>query len=135
MAISLALTAAKEGATLINYAEVKSFIKEGELINGLSISDNISNKSFKIRAKVVVNATGVFSDELIKLDQPNAKPMIRPSQGVHLVLEKKFLNGPHAIMVPQPSDGRVLFAVPWNNYVVVGTTDTPISKTSMNLLL
>ena len=126
MAISLALTAAKEGATLINYAEVKSFIKEGELINGLSISDNISNKSFKIRAKVVVNATGVFSDELIKLDQPNAKPMIRPSQGVHLVLEKKFLNGPHAIMVPQTSDGRVLFAVPWNNYVVVGTTDTPI---------
>ena len=126
MAISLALTAAKEGATLINYAEVKSFIKEGELINGLSISDNISNRSFKIRAKVVVNATGVFSDELIKLDQPNAKPMIRPSQGVHLVLEKKFLNGPHAIMVPQTSDGRVLFAVPWNNYVVVGTTDTPI---------
>ena len=100
MAISLALTAAKEGATLINYAEVKSFMKEGELISGLSISDNISNKSFKILKKVVVNATGVFSDELIKLDQPYDKEMILPSQGVHLVLEK-FLNGPHAIWYPK----------------------------------
>ena len=51
------------------------------------------------------------------------------SQGVHIVLEKKFLNGPQAIMVPHTSDGRVLFAVPWNDYVVVGTTDTPIDDT------
>ena len=130
MAISLALTATKEGATLLNYAEVKSFTKDGGLINGLYFTDIINKKNYKIKAKVIVNATGVFSDQLIKLDQPNAKPMIRPSQGVHLVLEKKFLNGPYAIMVPQTSDGRVLFAVPWNNYVVVGTTDTPISKTS-----
>ena len=130
MAISLALTATKEGATLLNYAEVKSFTKDGGLINGLCFTDIINKKDYKIKAKVIVNATGVFSDQLIKLDQPNAKPMIRPSQGVHLVLEKKFLNGPYAIMVPQTSDGRVLFAVPWNNYVVVGTTDTPISKTS-----
>ena len=130
MAISLALTATKEGATLLNYAEVKSFTKDGGLINGLCFTDMINKKDYEIKAKVIVNATGVFSDQLIKLDQPNAKPMIRPSQGVHLVLEKKFLNGPYAIMVPQTSDGRVLFAVPWNNYVVVGTTDTPISKTS-----
>jgi len=77
----------------------------------------------------VINATGVFSDEIIALDQPNAKRMIRPSQGVHLVIEKSFLKGKHAIMVPQTTDGRVLFAVPWNDYVVVGTTDTPINET------
>jgi len=99
------------------------------LIDGLEIQDQLNGNKTQIKAKVVVNATGVFSDQLISLDQPNSKPMIRPSQGVHIVLEKKFLNGPHAIMVPHTTDGRVLFAVPWNNYVVVGTTDTPMEET------
>ena len=129
MAISLALTAAQEGATLVNYMNVVGFHKEKELIDGLEIQDQLNGNKTQIKAKVVVNATGVFSDQLISLDQPNSKPMIRPSQGVHIVLEKKFLNGPHAIMVPHTTDGRVLFAVPWNNYVVVGTTDTPMEET------
>ena len=63
------------------------------------------------------------------MDQPNSKKMIKPSQGVHIVLEKKFLDSPHAIMIPHTTDGRVLFAVPWKNYVVVGTTDTQIKDT------
>ena len=129
MAISLALTANNEGATLINYAEVVSFIKENDLIKGVVFKDLINGKKKKIFSKSVVNATGVFSDKLICLDQPKTKPLIRPSQGVHIVLEKKFLDGPQAIMVPHTSDGRVLFAVPWNDYVVVGTTDTPIDET------
>lgn len=129
MAVSLALTAAQEGATLMNYTEVVGFQKEEGLINGLEVKDQISGEKIQIKAKVVINATGVFSDRLIALDQPGAKPMIRPSQGVHIVLEKEFLNGPHAIMVPHTTDGRVLFAVPWNDYVVVGTTDTPIDET------
>jgi len=126
MAISLALTADQEGATLLNYVEVVGFTKEKDLINGIQLIDHLKNQKKAISAKVVVNATGVFSDQIIQLDQKNAKPMIRPSQGVHLVLEKKFLNGPHAIMVPHTTDGRVLFAVPWNESVVVGTTDTTI---------
>ena len=129
MAISLALTAEQEGATLINYAEVTNFIKEDDLIKGVTLLDSINGEKHKLTAKVVVNATGVFSDQIVALDQPEAKPMIRPSQGVHIVLEKEFLKGPHAIMVPHTSDGRVLFAVPWNDYVVVGTTDTPIDLT------
>jgi len=129
MAISLALTADQEGATLINYVNVENLIKENDLITGVCFEDKISGEKKIIKSKVVVNATGVFSDAIILLDQPEAKPMIRPSQGVHLVLEKSFLNGVHAIMVPQTSDGRVLFAVPWNDYVVVGTTDTPINET------
>ena len=129
MAISLALTANNEGATLINYAEVVSFIKENDLIKGVEFKDLINGKKKSIFSKSVVNATGVFSDKLICLDQPKTKPLIRPSQGVHIVLEKKFLDGPQAIMVPHTSDGRVLFAVPWNDYVVVGTTDTPIDET------
>jgi len=126
MAITLALTAEDLGATLINYTEVVALKKENELISGLEILDRESGKSIPINAKVVINSTGVFSDEIVKMDQPNARPMIRPSQGVHLVLEHTFLDGPHAIMIPHTSDGRVLFAVPWHDYVVVGTTDTPI---------
>lgn len=129
MAISLALTAHQEGATLLNYIDVVGLKKEEGIINGLEIKDCIRGEKMQIKAKVVINATGVFSDQIIKLDQPDSKPMIRPSQGVHIVLEKTFLNTPHAIMVPHTSDGRVLFAVPWNNYVVVGTTDTPIDQT------
>ena len=88
-----------------------------------------SEKKFLIKGKVIINATGVFSDRVIQMDKPEARPMIRPSQGVHLVLEKEFLDGPHAIMIPHTSDGRVLFAVPWHNHVVLGTTDTPIDET------
>ena len=126
MAISLALTAHQQGATLLNYINVIDLIKENDLITGLKIEDRILGTKKKIKAKVVVNATGVFSDQIIQIDQPKSPPMIRPSQGVHLVIEKSFLSGPHAIMVPHTTDGRVLFAVPWNQYVVVGTTDNPV---------
>ena len=129
MAISLALTAENEGAVMLNYAEVYSFIKENDLIIGLEFKDRINGSKKRVFSKSIVNATGVFSDKLISLDQPRAKQLIRPSQGVHIVLDKSFLNGPQAIMVPHTSDGRVLFAVPWNEYVVVGTTDTPINET------
>ena len=129
MAISLALTAENEGAVMLNYTEVYSFIKENDLIIGLEFKDRINGSKKRVFSKSIVNATGVFSDKLISLDQPRAKQLIRPSQGVHIVLDKSFLNGPQAIMVPHTSDGRVLFAVPWNEYVVVGTTDTPINET------
>tara|TARA_A100001011_G_scaffold232974_1_gene241019 strand:+ start:14394 stop:15944 length:1551 start_codon:yes stop_codon:yes gene_type:complete len=129
MAISLARTAHELNATLLNYIQVNGFIKNKGLITGVKALDTESGKNYKIKAKVVINATGVFSDNIIQMDQPDANPMIRPSQGVHLVLEKEFLDGPHAIMIPHTTDGRVLFAVPWHKYVVVGTTDTPINKT------
>ena len=129
MAISLALTAESEGAVMLNYTEVYSFIKENDLIIGLEFKDRINGSKKRVFSKSIVNATGVFSDKLISLDQPRARQLIRPSQGVHIVLDKSFLNGPQAIMVPHTSDGRVLFAVPWNEYVVVGTTDTPINET------
>jgi glycerol-3-phosphate dehydrogenase len=126
MAITLCLTASELGATLINYAEVKSLIKKHEIISGVEVLDKETKKKYSIEAKVVINATGVFSDQIVKMDQPEARAMIRPSQGVHLVLERDFLDGDHAIMIPHTSDGRVLFAVPWHDHVVLGTTDTPI---------
>jgi glycerol-3-phosphate dehydrogenase len=80
---------------------------------------------------VVINATGVFTDSILKMDDPDARNIISPSQGVHLILDKEFLPGDSAIMVPQTEDGRVLFAVPWHDKVVVGTTDTPVDEVSL----
>ena len=131
MAISLAQTAENHGATLINYFGFEDFIKEKEMITGIHAKDYIENKRYKIMAKGVINATGVFSDSVTNLDIKKRKKTIVPSQGVHIVLDKSFLAGNHAIMVPHTTDGRVLFAVPWNNYVIVGTTDTQIEKTDI----
>ncbi|MAR43665.1 MAG: FAD-dependent oxidoreductase [Flavobacteriaceae bacterium] len=128
MAISLAQTAENHGATLINYFGVEDLVKEKDMISGVIARDSIKNKSYKIMAKGVINATGVFSDSITNLDIKKRKKTIVPSQGVHIVLDKSFLAGNHAIMVPHTTDGRVLFAVPWNNYVIVGTTDTQIEK-------
>ena len=131
MAISLAQTAENHGATLINYFGVEDLIKENEMIAGVVARDSIENKTYKIMAKGVINATGVFSDSITNLDIKKRKKTIVPSQGVHIVLDKSFLAGNHAIMVPHTTDGRVLFAVPWNNYVIVGTTDTQIEKSNI----
>ncbi len=128
MAISLAQTAENHGASLLNYFSVTGMNKENNMISGVQAKDELSGKTYSIEAKVIINATGVFSDEVIQMDQRDAKKRIVPSQGVHIVLDKRFLSGPHAIMVPHTSDGRVLFAVPWNGYVVVGTTDTQIKE-------
>jgi len=129
MAVSIALTADREGANLINYFSVNGLIKENKLITGVKCKDQLTGIDHEIKAKCIINATGVFTDEIIKKDDPQAKAMIRPSQGIHLVLDKKFLDGPHAILVPHTTDGRVLFAVPWNGYVLLGTTDTLIDET------
>ena len=112
MAISLARTACELGATILNYIEVKRLTKENDLISGLEAIENETRQNFEIKGKVIINATGVFSDRIIQMDKPEANQMIRPSQGVHVVLEKEFLDGPHAIMIPHTTDGRVLFAVP-----------------------
>ena len=130
MAITLALSADSKKTTLLNYCNVEGLIKKDGEIMGLNFTDLINSKKYQIKSKVVINATGVFAEEIIRMDQPKIKKMIQPSQGVHIVLERRFLKSKHAILIPQTSDGRVLFAVPWKNYVVVGTTDTHVKKAS-----
>jgi glycerol-3-phosphate dehydrogenase len=130
--IDLASTAAEHGACLINYARVVSLGKdEGGFINGLTFRDEETGDSQTLAAKCVMNATGPFCDELRRVDQPGTKPMIAPSQGVHIVLSREFLPGETAIMVPHTRDGRVMFAIPWHGHVVVGTTDTPIPASTL----
>ena len=132
LAVNLAQTAVNHGATVVNYMKVKGLLKNKEqLIEGVEVEDIENKKSYKLFAKAIVNATGVFADHILQMDDPAAPRSIVPSQGIHLVLDKEFLQGDSAIMIPKTSDGRVLFAVPWHNKVVVGTTDTLLKKESL----
>ena len=127
--INMVVTAAQHGATLLNYCPVTALTKGADgFVNGVSARDEESGDEFQLAAKVVINATGPFTDGLRKLAEPSAIAMIAPSQGIHLVFERSFLPGDSAIMVPHTSDGRVLFAIPWHGHTLVGTTDTPIAE-------
>jgi len=132
LAINTLQSATDLGAVVINYFSVNGLLKNDEgLITGVKCFDEEGKTQYEIKGKQVVNATGVFADDVLMMDSPNAKKTIAPSQGVHLVLDKSFLPGNDAIMIPKTDDGRVLFLVPWHGRVVVGTTDTPIKQESL----
>jgi glycerol-3-phosphate dehydrogenase len=131
LAVALARTAVKEGATVANYVQCTGLLKENGKVTGVRAVDGETGDEFEIRGRAVLNATGVFVDEIRRLDQPEARPLVRPSQGVHVVLERSFLPGDAAMLIPKTADGRVLFAVPWLGHVIVGTTDTPVPETSL----
>ncbi|WP_439257518.1 FAD-dependent oxidoreductase [Lonepinella sp. BR2271] len=129
LAINLAQTAAEQGATLVNYCEVVGLDKnEAGKINGVQVRDVFSGEHFAVKAKCVVNATGVFTNEINAMDNPEEMDGIVPSQGIHIVIDRDFLPNESALMVPKTSDGRVLFAVPWHDKLVVGTTDTLVKN-------
>jgi glycerol-3-phosphate dehydrogenase len=130
--INLAQTAEQHGAALLNYAPVNGLTHDTEgFVDGIVFTDRESGERHTVRARCVINATGAFSDAIRKLDDPNARPMIAPSQGVHVMLDASFLSGDAAIMVPRTSDGRVMFAIPWHGHTLLGTTDTPIETVSL----
>ncbi len=124
--VNLAQTAAEQGAVLINHAPVVQLLHEGGLVCGAVFRDAEGGGEHELRARAVVNATGPFVDAVRELDTPGAAPLIAPSQGVHLVLDRGFLPGDTAIMVPRTRDKRVMFAIPWRGRTLIGTTDTPI---------
>ena len=132
LAVNLAQTSLEQGATVLNYFRVVSLIKDDrQKIAGVITTDMETDQTYTIRCKTVINATGVFVDDLLQMDKPGKKPLVRPSQGVHLVLDRSFMPGEDAIMIPKTEDGRVLFAVPWHDKLVVGTTDTPLNEHSL----
>jgi glycerol-3-phosphate dehydrogenase len=125
LAINIAQTADSAGACVLNYLEVRALTKNADgKLTGLEAVDKLSQKAYSVSAKMIVNATGVFADKILQLDNPEAKSMIQPSQGIHLVVEQDFLGSQNALMIPKTKDGRVLFAVPWQGKLVIGTTDT-----------
>ncbi|ANH83218.1 FAD-dependent oxidoreductase [Niabella ginsenosidivorans] len=131
LALNLAQTIIEQGGVALNYVKVTGLIKnERGQPSGIIAEDQETAAVYRIHAKAVVNATGVFVDDILKMDNPSAPKSVVASQGVHLVLDKEFFSSPHALMIPETSDGRVLFAVPWHSEVVVGTTDTPVGAPS-----
>ncbi|MFA6335562.1 MAG: glycerol-3-phosphate dehydrogenase/oxidase [Bacteroidales bacterium] len=124
LAINIAQSCEENGGCPVNHMKVTgiSHNKNGK-VAGVTVQDLETNTKYIVSAKSVINATGVFVDDIIQMDVPSTQRMVKPSQGVHLVFDKSFLNSDYALMIPTTSDGRVLFAVPWHDKVVVGTTD------------
>jgi glycerol-3-phosphate dehydrogenase len=123
--VNLMQTAIERGAVCANYTPVRELVKENGKVRGVVAEDVETGKILRLAARVVVNATGPFSDHILKLDNPSAPSVIAASQGIHLVFDREFLPSNSAIIVPKTRDGRVIFAVPWHNHAVIGTTDTP----------
>jgi len=131
LSVNVAQTILENDSSVLNYCEVTGLLKENGKIKGVQAVDRETGKEYSFKGKAIVNATGVFTDEILTMDKKDHKNIVRPSQGVHLVFDKEFLPGEDAIMIPKTDDGRVLFAVPWHNKVVVGTTDTPLDEHSL----
>ncbi len=130
----LATTATKHGATILNYCKASGFTKDKSKIpkiNGVLITDTLSGTEYTVNAKAVINATGVFTDAVMQMDDAAKHDIVSPSQGIHLVVNHSFFPGSTAMMIPKTDDGRVLFAVPWHDHIVLGTTDTPVERTEV----
>ena len=130
LVMSLALTANDLGGVVLNYANVTGLTKNDGKVSGVVFIDEENNKTYEIASKSVINATGVFVDSILDMDDKSSPAAVMPSQGVHLVIDREFFPSDHALMIPKTRDGRVLFAVPWKNAVVLGTTDTPLQEIS-----
>lgn len=128
LAVTLARTAAHHGASLLNYCRVTGLTRRDGFVHGVEFTDLETGEHHSAEGAVIINATGIFTDEVRTMDDPAAVPAVQPSQGVHIVLDRSFLQGDSAIMVPHTDDGRVLFVIPWHGKVLVGTTDTPMER-------
>lgn len=124
LCIALAKTAVQHGAAVVNRVKVGALEKSGGRVAGVIAEDLVGGGRLRLSAKAVINATGVFTDEIRLLDDPTSADIIEPSQGIHLVLDRHFLGGDTAMMIPATTDGRVLFVIPWMGRVLLGTTDT-----------
>jgi glycerol-3-phosphate dehydrogenase len=128
LAVNLAQTAIEQGGVVINYCGVTGFSKNENTITGIKAKDETTGNEFEIKAKAIINATGVFADTILQLAEGHSEKTITPSQGIHLVIEKHFFKGSAGMMIPKTDDGRVLFAIPWHDKLLLGTTDTPVEN-------
>ena len=130
--VHLAMTAAEHGAAVVNYCPATGLTRDADgYVNGLTARDEETGEELAISAQVVVNATGVFTDAVRRMADPQAEELVVTSQGIHLVFDGSFLKAETALMVPRTSDGRVLFVIPWHGHAVAGTTDTPVKEPSL----
>ncbi|AZG14024.1 glycerol-3-phosphate dehydrogenase/oxidase [Cupriavidus pauculus] len=125
LAMALMRTLFDVGGTAVNYLRVTGLAQRNGVVTGVTAQDALGDATFELRADCVINATGVWVDAVRQMEDGQARTMVAPSQGVHLTIPRSFLPGDRAILIPKTDDGRVLFLVPWNGHVIVGTTDTP----------
>ncbi len=132
MALALARTAIQHGATVLNYCAVTELLHDADRVAGFVCKDTETDLTYKIKARCVINATGVWADGIRRNDMLDArstfKERVQPARGAHIVLDKSFLASDQALMVPKTTDGRVLFAIPWQGKLLAGTTDVPASS-------
>jgi len=133
LALAIARTAIHKGATVLNYVRATRFLYDGERCIGATVRDEETGTERDVRATVVVNATGIFVDELRRMDDAGSLPLLTHSRGSHIVFSRDVFGGDDALIVPRTSDGRVLFAVPWHGHVVVGTTDIPVDGAELDV--
>lgn len=126
LAVNMAQTFIEQGGTALNYMKVTDLKKSYGAVRGVEAQCQETGATYTIDAEAVINATGIFTDSIRKMDDPSVENTLRPAQGIHLVLDRSFLPGDSAIMIPKTDDGRVLFAIPWHDRVVVGTTDEEV---------
>ena len=133
LAINLAQTAIEQRATILNYFKVVDILKDNNGKNeGVIVVDVETDKRYHVKSKCIINATGIFTDKILKINDPTHKKTVVPSRGIHLVFDKSFLDSDCAIMIPKTTDGRVLFIIPWHDKVLAGTTDTPVRKKTLD---
>lgn len=130
LALCLARTVADLGGTPLNYMKVSALAGKPGRMYTVTAVEHESDREYLLTGRAVINATGVWSDEVRRMDDPSCSSQVTLSQGAHLVLDRSFLPGDSALMVPRTDDNRVFFAIPWHDRVIVGTTDTPIDTVS-----
>jgi len=128
LGIQLAQTIEKHGGTVVNSVRVTDLLRNHNQIAGVEAEDRRSGKRYELSADVVINATGIFTDSIRSMDEPESEPLLTHSRGSHLVVDQEFLTGSSAMVIPKTDDGRVLFAIPWKNRTVIGTTDVPVDQ-------
>lgn len=131
LVVVLATSVLEQGGLPLNFMRAVEMIKSGDKVAGILVEDLETSITYEVYAKAVINAAGVFSDQVRKMERSDVPDMISPSQGIHLVVDKRFLGCDDALMIPSTQDGRVLFAIPWLGRVILGTTDTPVAKASV----
>lgn len=129
--IDILHTADAHGALVLNYTRVTTFGRTNGKIDSVSFIDEETGREFNVKTRSLINATGAFSDALRKISDKTSRPVLTYSQGIHLVFDRKFLPSDSAIIIPKTKDGRVLFCIPWNDHLLVGTTDTPIDSPTL----
>lgn len=129
--VTLLRTFQKLGGVAINYVEATGLLQRDGRTVGVKARDCEGGGEFELQAKAVVNAAGVFAEDLLAMDGAARGSLLAMSQGTHFVLPHSWLAGDSALMVPKTTDGRVLFAIPWHGATVVGTTDEGVDHASV----